>query len=50
MVWCGEEDVVEPEGRVHQGNLNPVLALGGGRREEEGRGVYGMEKGEKGRQ
>ena len=38
VVWCGEEDVVEPEGRVHQGNLNPVLTLGGGRREEEGGG------------
>ena len=25
VVGCGEEDVVEPESGVHQGNLDPIL-------------------------
>ena len=28
VVGCGEEDVVEPESGIHEGDLNPVLTWG----------------------
>jgi len=42
VVGSGEEDVVEPESGIHQGDLDPVLSWGRKRLKNEARNQHAM--------